>query len=415
MASDILSLSGNLFTFNGKKCECKIETTYTQEGAEIKRLRIREIPNANIRFAYMPGQGLVSVDLKSGAASKENILSELVSIKIGDISNLSNFFEKYGFWIPLTDKIFDVFDAEDIFNIHKHIVYTIKVLTMLQQKKIDYLKLYSKICWLTFTLPVQLKSTNGEDNALYQTCIHNFLGYMNGTIPIKQSAEEMEKLMYEGAYDNPEADFKVQDSIRPPFTTINEMTYIEAMEEDNSLNDPTHYYSMRPLLHPGRLMSLFRYATEVEKIDRFVIEYFYHMETEIGQISSLSKEDELIFYRDIKDKYKKNFDEILKKATIKVAKQIVKEEIDFNLSGIAASYNVDTMSPSWNIPDLMTALFFSIFYMKPNLEVYRKCENPSCTRIFLVSTTNSRRKYCSPECANSMAQRMYRKRKKASI
>ena len=76
------------------------------------------------------------------------------------------------------------------------------------------------------------------------------------------------------------------------------------------------------------------------------------------------------------------------------------------------SYNIETMSGSWTIPDLYSALLFSIFYMKPDLELYRKCENPNCGRYFLVNTTNNRRKYCCIECSNAMQQRKLRQRRK---
>lgn len=415
MSMDILSLYGNLFTFNGRKCNCKIETFYTPEGTEKHRLRIREISDANIRFAFMPEQGLITIDLKTGAAEKENILSELVSIKMGDIHALATFFEKYGFWLPLTDKYLESFEASDILNIHKRILYTIKILSALQQKKTDYMKLYSQICWLTLMTPTQLKSSESGDSIIYQTCVHKFIEYMNGTIPVEKPEQDSHELMYGSLYDNPDAKIMVKDSIRAPETLIYGSSLIEAMMAESDYDNPEYHIEDRPILSLANLINLFRFTENINGADRFIIEYFYHMETEIGQISGINENDDLIFFKDIKDNYKRHFDSLLKKATIKAAKLIVKEEIDYNLSEISPSYNIQTMSPSWKIPDLMTALFFSIFYMRSDLEVYRKCENQNCTKYFLVSTTNSRKKYCSPGCANAMAQRMHRKRKKVPI
>ena len=414
MSIDTLSLSGNLFTFNGRKCECKIETFYTPDGIETHRLRIREISDSNIRFAYTPEHGLVTIDSKSGAVGKENILSELISIKKGDINALATFFEKYGFWVSLTDKYFEVFDANDILNIHKRILYTIKILTTVQQKKIDYMKLYSKICWLTFMPPTQLKSTECDGDIIFQTCSHKFVGYLNGNIPVENPEQSNNELISGALYDNPDNTVTVKDSIRPPKTVIYGESLIEAMMSENDYANPEYHIEDKPILTLSNLINIFRFTENINESDRFIIEYFYHMETEIGQVSGMNVSDEIVFFRDIKENLKRKFDDILKKATVRAAKLIVKEEIDYNLSAISPSYNIQTMSPSWKIPDLMTALFFSIFYMKSDLEVYRKCENPNCTKYFLISTTNSRRKYCSPECANAMAQRMHRKRKKAS-
>ncbi len=97
-----------------------------------------------------------------------------------------------------------------------------------------------------------------------------------------------------------------------------------------------------------------------------------------------------------------------------IARLIIGEEINENLNGIHPQYNVATMSPSWRVDSLMGAIYFSIFYMKPGLELYRLCANPNCNQYFLVKTTSTRNKYCCPECGNATAQRNYRKRKKES-
>jgi len=66
------------------------------------------------------------------------------------------------------------------------------------------------------------------------------------------------------------------------------------------------------------------------------------------------------------------------------------------------------MGPSWQINTLMDAIYFSIFYLKPELELYRKCENPSCENYFLVKTTFTTKKYCCDQCANAAQQRRHR-------
>ena len=312
---------------------------------------------------------------------------------------LIDFFEKYGFFVPLKSEYYELFDVNDIVNIHKHIIYTVEILSMIQQEKKDYMKLYSKICWLVLSTPVKLKPL--EDNSIdvdepsimYESCNHEIQNLVHSGIDI----------------DYGEYSFTVQDFVKPPSKTIDETTYFEAVAK----NDYSKYPSdqpYRPLLKPGYLLDLFRNKALFPAAVWIIIDYFYHMETEIGQIRSFTEQDDVIFYK----QYKKTLDSDLKKASITVAKQIVKEEIDYNLSNLSPSYNVDTLSPSWHIPNLITAIFFSVFYIKSEFEVYRKCGNPNCTKYFMVSTTNSRKKYCSPECANSMAQRMHRKRKKES-
>lgn len=411
---DTLSTSGNLFTFYGKKCECKIETYYTSDGTEKHRLKLREFPNSIIKFAYTPTHGLVTINTKNGAIDNQDILSDLVSSKPGDLSALVSFFTKYGFFVPVSDTIFETFDAEDIINIHKRLLFILQILANIQHNKIDYMNLYSKICWLTFTPPTQLASSTSNSGIIYRTCKHKFIEYIHEDIPQELPEQNYNELLSGAFYDNPTCDITIKDSIRPPEVHICKNLLMDAMTNENDNSDLKHYANNRPIIPLISLINLFRFTEDIDMNDRFIIEYFYHMETEIGQIIGMDKDDKIIFFKAIESNHKQNFDAALRKSTIKAAKLTIKEEIDYNLSGISPSYNILTMSPSWNIPDLITALFFSIFYMKPNLEIFRKCENPACTKFFLVNTTNSRKKYCSTACANAMAQRMYRKRKKAS-
>ena len=58
MSTDYKLLYGSIFSYINKKCSCKIETTYTAEGKQIQNLRIREISDAYIHFAYKPEYGL---------------------------------------------------------------------------------------------------------------------------------------------------------------------------------------------------------------------------------------------------------------------------------------------------------------------------------------------------------------------
>ena len=83
----------------------------------------------------------------------------------------------------------------------------------------------------------------------------------------------------------------------------------------------------------------------------------------------------------------------------------------------------DVMSPPLGAPrpDLAAGLFLQIFNMWVDDLGPSKCDNEGCGRMFLrkqgPSQTGRRRsagvKYCSDRCAQSQAQRMYRRRQKA--
>lgn len=104
------------------------------------------------------------------------------------------------------------------------------------------------------------------------------------------------------------------------------------------------------------------------------------------------------------------FTKEMKESLVEIARYIIGEEINTNLNGIHPVYNADTIAPSWKVDNL--SLYFSIFYLKPDLELYRPCENPNCGKYFLVKTTSTKTRYCSTECCNRVTQARYRKKRR---
>jgi hypothetical protein len=127
----------------------------------------------------------------------------------------------------------------------------------------------------------------------------------------------------------------------------------------------------------------------------------------VGVINKVSFENNIEFYAN--PAYNK-FDEQLKQSLIIVAKIVLNEEINSNLSGIVPRFIASKMEPSWKAENLLSALYFSIFYMKPGSEIYRECANPACHNHFLVKTSNSRKIYCCVNCRNATSQRNHRKK-----
>lgn len=108
-----------------------------------------------------------------------------------------------------------------------------------------------------------------------------------------------------------------------------------------------------------------------------------------------------------------NFSDEMKTALLKIANIVLSEEINFNIAGIHPRYSSLDLKPTWELNNLIQALYFSIFYMKPGVEIYKRCKNPTCKRdvYFLVNATATNKEYCCPKCANAAAQRRSRERK----
>ncbi len=79
-------------------------------------------------------------------------------------------------------------------------------------------------------------------------------------------------------------------------------------------------------------------------------------------------------------------------------------EITYTKDGAAES--------SWRIPSLINAMYLELFFrFTPNSSV-RKCENPTCPKYFLRTSSRPSKKYCDEACAKLMAKRMERERKR---
>ena len=110
---------------------------------------------------------------------------------------------------------------------------------------------------------------------------------------------------------------------------------------------------------------------------------------------------------------KDNFDATLEETLLVLAKKVLADEINANIIGVYPQYNGKALQPVWQLNSLLESLYFSIFYIRPGIELYKECENPNCKheKYFLVATTVTNKKYCCPACANAAAQRRSRQRK----
>lgn len=104
--------------------------------------------------------------------------------------------------------------------------------------------------------------------------------------------------------------------------------------------------------------------------------------------------------------------EKMKDSIDKLAKRVIGDELNHNLKDIVPVYDIEKMSPSWKVESLLSAMYLSLFYLKPDTQLYRQCENPNYNNYFMVKTTSTRTKYCCTRCANSVTQSRYRRKQK---
>lgn len=397
-----LEMSGNMFSYENPRCDCKVTTNYTDDGVEYHSLQLKTIEGSH-KYAYAPIDGLVMIDDKTGAIiEKYKVIEDFLNINLAKADKIKEFINTYGFIMPLpADGKYRIFNHLDIGHLIKRFYILVQLMAAIEADVIDYDNVLKLTAYLLFATP--RKITLNETGEGLCSCIHAFTNFWYNIDTLPNITGHMVNSYTNDPYDDY---YPVPDSFTKLEEQLGFIDYIEATDDIDFSSTSS------PRIFKAKITKLYRDAF-VENMDvsaRFVIDYLYHL-VKIGvKIDDVLENG--IIHTDMKlEKYEK-FDNTFKSQLILIAKNTIKEEFDFELYGIHPTYNVDTLSPNWEIPNFFTALYFALFYTRPDYEVYRKCANPNCGRLFKVKTTNSRKQYHDISCQNAAAQMRHRKSRK---
>ena len=394
-----LEMAGNMFSYENQRCDCKVTTNYTEDGKEYHSLQIKNI-DGFYKYAYASLDGLVMINGKTGAIIETyKVIEDFLNIKIQDATSIKKFVDNYGFFMPLPDDgKYRLFDHVELGCLLLRFRYLVQLMALIEDDIIDYDKILRHVVHLLFSQPRKI-AINDNDSGL-QSCIHEFtnLWYQIDTLPDLSS-----NLICCQTNDPYDDYYPIPDS----FTKKEEkLGYIDYHEIVETLDD--YEYSSSSLFK-AKVYKLYRdaFSDFVTEHSRLVIDFLFHLLKMGIKIDDIPPSGKLTISENINNMDK--FDEDFKSTLIQIAKSVIKDEFDYALYGIHPTYDIETMSPNWEIPNLYTALYFALFYTRPEYEVYRKCANPNCNRLFKVKTTNSRKLYHNTACQNAAAQMRHRK------
>ena len=339
------------------------------------------------------------------------------------------------------------YDTETIFSLHRRLKYLVELMSLIQEPEPEYRRIFSLICWLIFSNRIYIETVDSKQ-PIYYSCLHPLFSYLQEDNRYRRpnQADEMDDSLdflfgddnyscnntpdYSNSefmrnntmYCDDETSIWTEETISPEEFSypINDYIYplksIDSSEaEERSYDlDPSFFTNSErdPIINYYKLQSLYCTDAILSYRDRYMIQYFFHTEYTLGQIAFLNNDGSTSFFsNDDENQFREHLDDNLKKATLQVAKYVIKEELDYNLSAVTPSYDIRQMAPSWRIPDLFTGLYFSLFYMNSSQELFRLCANPSCRKPFRVETTRRNKKYCCDACRNAVGQRRYRNKK----
>ena len=380
------------FSYHGFSCFCGVDTINTAPGIIQQSLKIQEDCTHPLFFAYSSITGLCRTT-SSGSVRQANILNELLQIRTGNTDDLISFFKDNGFFFKISQNTYEAVDIEKVWSVINRLKATVFLMSEIELPRPDYEKILHLAMFLLLEPQVSISLSNTSKP--FVTHKHSAIAELEKASSLPEIDGRKEAFQKES--------FTIKDSIMGSYElNIDEYTDVilgklDAHREAGYLDSRYH-----------DLVYLYRNGTNLSKAKRLIIDFLFHFMHSVGVVSKITYEGGIEYYSSTPSL--EAFNDPLRKALINVTKIILNEEINSNLVGIIPRYDVQQMKPMWKVSNLLSALYFSVFYLHPETEIYRKCANPSCNNRFLVKTTNGRKIYCCSSCRNATAQRNHRKK-----
>lgn len=442
---NVLETSGNRFLFRQQRYEVLKDTFHDDDGCEYYKLQLRTDAAETYLFAYAPVQGLVMINEETGQSKdNSNVVGAFLSMDISDVDEVIGFIEKYGFFFSLKPDRFVSVSFDDLrhylsrmkmviqlclqllnpsegFDYNELFLWTFRLL-LGRPKEIDLAPMgkmiktcVHPITRIWYSAPEENRDILEEDTGLKMykypeddiVVVHlNDYNYTSRTVWDRVPTVLREKLI-----DSRDPDyqyFEVTDTFSGCIERISMVRYHEIMGDIDLQLGPSTEEKRR---FRARLTYLYVMGSFEKQAERESIDFLVHMYDQVSRLEFCDDWD-LILPEGPDLNTLPAFHGQFKEVLLKLVKRTVKEELDYVLSEVHPIYDAEKMEADWNIPDLCTAMCFSVFYMKPNQSVFRLCENPNCRNMFEVSTTNRRKKFCSAGCQQSVAKKNWEIRKK---
>lgn len=376
-----------MFQHEGYGCLCAKDTVNTSpDEAPTVTLKVCPDISTQLLFSYAPKDGLNMTGV-SGGIHEKNILGKLLALPKDDVDKHIEFIEKYGFLYPLPANEYTAVEASDLIDIINRIKSTIRLYSCINKK--DYKGVLIHVVYLLFASVTELRI--GDD--VFSTCSHHFKNLLDSYNLFPDLSREPE-VAANGTYSVDDAFLGKKNAVDISFYNA-----VRSGADANLQGSKDPWFK--------NLMAMYMGCKDVDEETRYLIDFFYHLQTEVSVI----KEVHYGGFKSYTTFSEDALDDSFKNALLKIARIVVAEEINHNIRGIHPKYNGGKLTATWQVDTLIEALYFSIFYMR-NGEMYKECENPNCKRdrFFLVEATRTNKHYCCEQCRNAAGAQRYRNR-----
>lgn len=379
----------NMFECDSYACHCEKDIENVAPGMPPKTtLKLHSEVDKYLRFSYAPRVGLNLTGTAGGTIAK-NILGKLLATADGDIDKHIEFFKTYGFLLPIRSDEYESIDADVLIEIINRIKSTIYLMNAIAGQK-DYKCILLYTAYLLYRPQISLTLSEVE----YTTCKHRFTELVENYNLFPDLSRNQE------VFDN--GKYSVQDTMigcNNPID-IDFFNAVHSGADTDLVGSKSEWFKHMFAMYTG-------FPSEDEDL-RTIIDFFYHYQTKVGIFKEIQFKKITYFSALAKD----NFTAEMKTALLKIARIVISGEINHHIAGIHPKYDTDELAPAWQVSNLIQALYFSIFYMKPGVEIYKECKNPNCKRdkFFMVKATRTNKEYCCIECSRAAASQRFRNR-----
>ena len=372
--------TSNIFIFDSYECESRNETEYINPGGSPEEvIYVRANTLSPIHFAFGSKVGLVRIN-NDGSIAERNILGKLLAIKKTNFDHYGEFFQKNGFLFPIAYNGEDSITKEALLCIVDRLQATLELMsTISDASRTSYEKIIRLIFFHLFSPVVTIETREGKYK--YSSSRHMYRVFL-------------ENAKYE------DRDSRLYDTFNNEYFEFNDscgVSQIDASFVDQCLNGTLLESKYASPLFQEVIKAYCAPRNGKSKNMLMINDFIFHYLYEVGIIDHVDLEK--TYY--VNNEYdKSSFSDVLKERALIVAKHIIKEEIESNLRRVRPTYDTTKLEPTWKIDSLLSALYFGLFYMRPNLETYRRCANRKCGEFFLVTLSSQKKKYCCTACMN---------------
>lgn len=360
------------FTFTNTFIQCESETIIDKfSGQKVERIVMRSVNGSNIEMGYSMGDGLKVINTSK---RKNNPLGEFLGIQINEISDIKNFISKYGYLYHIPSNDFVNMNYLEFVELQNRLRLFITLINNQNDFQFDRKELTDAVVSIILTKYDKYELSQSEllpYNEDLLKLLHSSITVSKDHNTVINRVIDGQTMLFFSRYST-----ILEEAIEISFEDMNRCTDSSILE--NVLR--YLFFNLDNLEIPENLK---------QKIEFLMVYYTTDFFT-----SDLSEDGKV------------------KSKLLDISKILIVEEFEFYLKSISFTYNTETMTPDWKLPNLLAAMYFSIYYRNSKNVIYRKCENINCNQYFEVSSTNSVKKHCCDNCRDNKNARKSRARKK---